>query len=198
MGDTTVTTGQQPTTSGQGDPAATQPNQNTPSGATPDTKPKSDDDAPLGPAGLRALKAERDRADRFEAELKQFEPLKKVAQALAGDSSDGKSEVEKLNERFAEYERKVAEAELSHLREKVARKFELPDDLAEVLKGGTEDELKAHAQVLKKYVPATKETGKQRPKPDRSQGGGDNNGHVSSRQQGLDQAKKRFGTTKTT
>ncbi len=199
MGDTTVTTGQQPTTGAQGDPAAKEPNQQQPTqNGTQQGQSQSgkDGDEPLGPAGKRALQAEREARQALE---KKYAPLEKLAAALAGDTSDGKNEVEKLNERFADLEKQLSEERHGRLREKVAREHQLPDDLAEVLKGDTEEELKAHAEVLKKYVPATKQETKSRPKPDRSQGGGDANGHVSARQQGLDQAKKRFGDkTKTT
>lgn len=208
MGDTTVQTGQQPNTHGQSDSApqhkppvpafAPAPTTAPPAG---DQKPASNnDDEPLGPAGKRALLAERARVDELKQELAELAPLKQLAAALGnGDQSQGKSEVEKLNEKFAKYEQELAEERKGRLREQVARRFDLPDDLAELLKGDNEDELKAHAEVLKKYAPAKQETGKTRPKPDRSQGGGDANGHVSARQQGLDQAKKRFGDrTKTT
>lgn len=198
MGDTTVTTGQQPTTATQGDPAGNQPNQQQPTqNATQGKEPSGKDgDEPLGPAGKRALQAERDARQALE---KKYAPLEKLAAALAGETSDGKNEVEKLNERFADLEKQLSEERHGRLREKVAREHQLPDDLAEVLKGTTEEELKAHAEVLKKYVPDTKQETKSRPKPDRSQGGGDSNGHVSARQQGIDQARKRFGDkTKTT
>ena len=199
MGDTTVQTGQQPTTGTQGDPAAKEPNQQQPTQTgTRQAKDQSgkDGDEPLGPAGKRALQAERDARQALE---KKYAPLEKLAAVLAGDTSDGKNEVEKLNERFAYLEKQLAEERHGRLREKVAREHQLPDDLAAVLQGTTEDELKAHAEVLKKYVPATQETKTSRPKPDRSQGGGGNNGHVSAREQGLEQARKRFGDkTKTT
>lgn len=191
MGDTTVQPGQQQTTAPQGDPAGTTTPNPQPA-ATPQGQNQSgkDGDEPLGPAGKRALQAEREARQALE---KRLAPLERIAQALAGDNSDGKSEVEQLNERFAQYEKKLAESEQGRLREKVARKFDLPDDLADLLRGDTEDDLTAHAEVLKKYAPVKQQEGKSRPKPDRSQGGGDSNGHVSSKQQGLDQARKRFG-----
>lgn len=40
---------------------------------------------------------------------------------------------------------------------------DLPEDLAALLKGDTEDELKKHAEVLKKYVPSTTPPGKTPP-----------------------------------
>lgn len=49
-------------------------------------------------------------------------------------------------------EAKAADATKSALVEKVARKHKLPDELAELLKGETPEELEAHAKVLTKFV----------------------------------------------
>ncbi|WP_159795663.1 DUF7239 family protein [Puerhibacterium puerhi] len=51
-----------------------------------------------------------------------------------------------------EYNQKVSELELSLTREKVARKFNLPDELAERLKGSTEEELASDAEILKQFA----------------------------------------------
>ncbi|WNV90304.1 hypothetical protein [Umezawaea sp. Da 62-37] len=50
---------------------------------------------------------------------------------------------------------KVGLLEEQLLREQVARKYELPDELAELLKGKTASELEAVAKTLQKYAPAT-------------------------------------------
>lgn len=197
MGDTTVQNGQQSTTAPQGEPAGTQQSNtqpNPPGTPTGQQQSGKDGDEPLGPAGMKALQAERDARQELEKRLNALKPLEQVAKALAGDGGDGKTELEQLNERFARYEQELADERHGRLREQVARQYDLPDDLAELLKGATAEELKAHADVLKKYVPVDDKTpAKGRPKPDRSQGGGDSNGHVSSKQQGLEQARKRFG-----
>lgn len=200
MGDTTVQTGTQPTTTTQGDPAGgQQPNQTqpTPNGTQQgQNQSGKDGDEPLGPGGKKALQAEREARQALEKRLAALAPLEKVAQALAGDNSDGKSEIEQLNEKFAKYEQELAEERKGRLREQVARQYELPDDLANVLKGDTLDELKAHAEVLKKYVPAAKSDTKTRPKPDRSQGGG-TGGAADAKSAGLAEARRRFGTKTT-
>jgi hypothetical protein len=202
MGDTTVQTGTQPTQ--QGDPAGqttptAQPVQQNGNGATPPVQGSSKDDEPLGPAGMKALKAERERVDALQNELKSLEPLKKLAAALGnGDAAQGKSEIEQLNEKFAQYEKDLAEERRGRLREQVARQFDLPDDLAELLKGANAEELKAHAETLQKYVPDAQKAGKKpgAPKPDRSQGSGQAD-RPSGAQQAKEQLAKRF-PTKTT
>ncbi|XVS66071.1 hypothetical protein ACQPYE_08460 [Actinosynnema sp. CA-299493] len=50
---------------------------------------------------------------------------------------------------------KVQELEHQLVREQVARKYELPDELAALLTGKTADELEAVAKTLQKYAPAT-------------------------------------------
>ncbi|MFI1799849.1 hypothetical protein ACH427_21190 [Streptomyces sp. NPDC020379] len=54
----------------------------------------------------------------------------------------------------AELKTQNAELERSILRASVARKYELPDDLADALRGEDEAALVAHAKVLAKYIPA--------------------------------------------
>ncbi|MCG8926645.1 hypothetical protein [Lentzea sp. CC55] len=49
---------------------------------------------------------------------------------------------------------KVQELEHQLVREQVARKYELPDELAALLTGKTADELEAVAKTLQKYAPA--------------------------------------------
>lgn len=164
-----------PSAAPQGDPAGQQtpPNPAPPNGATPQgTPPPSGDkaDEPLGPNGVKALQAERKRADEFERQLKELEPLKRIAAALTnGDDGNGKTEVEQLAEKFAKYEADLAKERNARMRVEVAHKHDLPADLADRLRGDTLEELEADALKLKQLIPATAAG---RPKPDRSQGGG--------------------------
>lgn len=57
----------------------------------------------------------------------------------------------------AELTTRVAELERSVLVATAARKFGLPDELADVLKGATVEELEAHAKKLQKFVNGTDE-----------------------------------------
>lgn len=177
------------------------PNGATPQGNLPPAGEKPDE--PLGPAGLKALQAERDRADRFEKELKALEPLKRVAAALGnGDEAQGKSEVEQLNEKFAKYEQELVQERQERWKAELANEFGLTAAQAKRLIGTTRDEMKADAEQLVKdfeVKPKGASSGPARPKPDRSQGGGGSNGHVSAREQGLEQARRRgFLKDKTT
>ena len=71
--------------------------------------------------------------------------------ALRDKFADAKT-AEEYQAAVAEYEAKIAEADVALARERVARAHNLPDELAELLKGSTEDELKAHAQTLQKFA----------------------------------------------
>lgn len=203
MGDTTDQNNQPPASTPQGDPNGPKPAvpsfaapQPAPQAAAPTSKQQDQDhgDQPLGPAGKRALEAERAQVAELKQQLAELAPLRQLAAALGnGNPSQGKSEIELLNEKFAQYESDLAKERRGRLRETVARRHELPDDLAEVLKGDTEDELNAHAEVLKKYAPPKDSAATKRPKPDRSQGGAPGSGGISGKQQGLEQAAKRFG-----
>ncbi|MFG2147349.1 hypothetical protein ACGFRG_24660 [Streptomyces sp. NPDC048696] len=65
-------------------------------------------------------------------------------------SAKGPEEVEAA---LADLRTQNAALERSILRATVARKYELPDDLADALHGEDESALEAHAKVLAKYVP---------------------------------------------
>lgn len=204
MGDTTVQTGTQPNTMPQGDPAGTttppvQPAQQNGNGATPPTQKTGKDDEPLGPAGLKALQAERQRVDQLQNELKSLEPLKQLAAALGnGDANQGKSEIEQLNEKFAKYEADLSEERKSRWKAELAIEFGLTTKQAKRLQGATREEMAADAAELVEDFKVEAQREQQakngaRPKPDRSQGGG----QQSAPNSGLDQAKaqiaKRFG-----
>ncbi|MCP3755763.1 hypothetical protein [Streptomyces sp. TBY4] len=61
---------------------------------------------------------------------------------------------EQVEAALAELKSQNAELERSILRTSVARRYELPADLADALRGDDEKALEAHAKVLAKYVPA--------------------------------------------
>lgn len=64
----------------------------------------------------------------------------------------------KTPEEFQAVQDRVAQLERERLVSDVADGFKLPKELREVLKGETEEELKAHAKVLAQFAPAEKET----------------------------------------
>ncbi|MFF4528175.1 hypothetical protein ACFY1P_02785 [Streptomyces sp. NPDC001407] len=61
---------------------------------------------------------------------------------------------EEVEAAVGELRQQNAELERSMLRASVARRFELPDDLADALRGEDEAALETHAKVLAKYIPA--------------------------------------------
>ncbi|MER6314616.1 hypothetical protein ABT237_12715 [Streptomyces sp. NPDC001581] len=62
---------------------------------------------------------------------------------------------EQVEAALTELKAQNAELERSILRAAVARRYELPVDLADALRGDDEKALEAHAKVLAKYVPAS-------------------------------------------
>lgn len=101
--------------------------------------------------------------------------LERVRKEAAGYRTKLRSTEEKLAAAKTPEEFEAARTELANENAKLARELlvervgrDLPDDLRALLTGNTEDELKAHADVLRKYVPATGQT----PPPPRNLGGG--------------------------
>jgi hypothetical protein len=133
--------GEKPAEASQGDPAAT-------------------DDASLGDAGKRAIKAERERANAAEkaaAELKA-----KLDQIEAANMSD----LERAQKEAAEAKDAAAKATAEALRFRVAAQHGISDEDAELfLTGNDLDTLTRQATRLKDRAP----TG---PQPDLSQGAG--------------------------
>lgn len=207
MGDTTVTTGQQPTTATQGDPAgATQPTVGAPTQSTED----KNGDEPLGEGGVKALREERE-ARKAEAEARKalekrldtLKPLENLLQQLGGgDPAKGKSEIDQLAERHTKLEEEIRSERDARWRAELAHEHGLTPSQAKRLIGATREEMAADAEELVKdfAVDANKKaaTGS-RPKPDRSQGGVPGAATSSGKAEGLAEAKRRFGDkTKTT
>lgn len=207
MGDTTVTTGQQPTTAAtQGDPAgATQPTTGTP-GKPAEGK---NGDEPLGENGVKALRDERE-ARKAEAEARKalekrldtLKPLEQLLQQLGGgDPAKGKSEIDQLAERHTKLEEEIRSERDARWRAELAHEHGLTPSQAKRLIGATREEMAADAEELVKdfAVDAKKPTTGSRPKPDRSQGGVPGGATSSGKAEGLAEAKRRFGDkTKTT
>ena len=87
----------QPNPAPPGDPTTTTPPADP--APNPATQP---DDKPLGPAGEKALAAERKARQELEKRVAALAPLEKLAAALVGNTSTepGRSEVDVLRERF--------------------------------------------------------------------------------------------------
>lgn len=155
-----------------GDPA--------PAPANPPTDPPSDPDN-LGDAGKKALDEERKARKAAEKELDKF---RKAEQ----DRADAdKSEAEKRTAA----EQRATQADLRAMRMEVAFEKGLSAAQAKRLVGSTRDELETDADEIKRDFPTAPTT--TAPKPDPSQGPRPGAGS-SGREQGLAEARRRFGT----
>jgi hypothetical protein len=124
------------------------------------TTPEND----LGEAGKKALAAER--AAKKAAEKQLSELTKRLQEYEDRD----KTEAQKLAERAAAAEQERDALMLTALRQRVALEKGLPAQLADRLKGSTEEEMSADADELLALVPATDLTAAPGPRPDLSQG----------------------------
>jgi hypothetical protein len=151
-----------------GDPAPTPEPTPAPSPPTPSDPSK---DEPLGPGGKKALDAERARVKELERQMAALAPLQKLAEAIGGggQQANGKSEVELLNERFAELERTASEERAGRWRLEVAAEKGLTPQQAARLTGSTREELATDADALLELFP-TAPAGSRTPAPDPSQG----------------------------
>ena len=160
----------QPTPPGDPDPTAapTPPADPVP---TPPSGPAPGDDQPLGPAGQKALEAERAARKELEKKLAGLAPLQQLADVISGGQTPpaGKSEVDLLNERFAAYEKDLADERSMRWRAEVAQAKGLTVEQAARLQGATREELAADADALLALFPAAP-PGPRNPAPDPTQG----------------------------
>lgn len=139
----------------------------------PTADPPPQDDKPLGPAGERALAAEREARKALEREVAAFAPLKKLAEAWGAGTpaAQGKSEVELLADRLAQHETALASERDARWRAEVAAEKQLPPGWADRLRGATKEELAADAEAIKAQLAHTAPpAGPAFPAPDPSQG----------------------------
>lgn len=152
-----------------GEPAPAPTNPPTPA-PTP-APPGEPADVPLGPAGERALAAEREARKALERQVAEFAPLKQLAASLAGGQSPagGKSEVEVLREQFETHQQQLAEERALRWRAEVAQAKGLTAEQAAWLAGATREDFEAAADRLLAAFPAAP-AGLRTPVPDPSQG----------------------------
>jgi hypothetical protein len=155
--------GSEPPAQPPADPAPTPPAPAPP--ADPPTDP------PLGPAGKKALDEERAARKELEKQLAALAPLQKLAEAMGSGQQQpgGPSEVELLQQRFADLERTATEERAARWRLEVAAEKGLTPQQAARLAGSTRDELAADADTLLELFPAVP-AGPRTPAPDPSQG----------------------------
>ncbi len=151
-----------------GDPVPPPTPSPAPTPAPPDGPKPAD---PLGPGGLKALQAERERVKALEQQLAGLAPLQQLAEALGAkaDPKNGRSEVDALRERFDQQERLLAEERSGRWRAEVAQEIGLSPQLAGRLTGNTREELLDDARALAALIPAAPAAPKA-PAADPSQG----------------------------
>lgn len=154
-----------------GDPAPAPTAPPAPPTTPPPPGDPAPDDKPLGPAGERALAAERKARQDLERQVATLAPLQKIAAALGAGTpaAEGKSEAELLSDRLAAHERELATERQARWRAEVAAESGLPAALVSRLQGNTREELAADATALLAIIPATPATPRT-PAPDLSQG----------------------------
>lgn len=136
--------------------------ESTPEPPKPGSPPAKGDDEPLGPAGLKALQAEREarKADAKEREalkerLEKLAPLERIAAALGeGDPVKGKSEIEQITERLSQHEEELQKERMARWKVEAIAAHKLPAEWADRLRGASRDELLADAESLAKLLPS--------------------------------------------
>jgi hypothetical protein len=142
---------------------------NTPDEQAPEGQPAEEQTAPEGAEQEQTPEAEKpaeEAPESKDAELPDWarSELSRVRSEAASyrtklREAEAKLEGAKTPEEFeaavTELKNTNATLERSLTVTKVAAKHQLPSELAELLKGDTEEELAAHAKVLAKFAPAT-------------------------------------------
>lgn len=93
----------------------------------------------------------RSLRDEAAARRKEVQRERQAKEDLQAKLSAAKSE-EDFQAAVADYTAKLEAAQTEALRERVARRFSLPDALADRLRGATEEELTADAESLKGLI----------------------------------------------
>jgi hypothetical protein len=126
--------GQEPSTTEANEPDPTEQAENSDESSEADELTR--DDAVAALAKVRKSEAKtRTRLRELEAQFKDAKTPEEVQEIIEKLAADNAGETRAL------------------LVENVALKHGLPDELRDVLKGNSRDELEAHAVVLKKYAP---------------------------------------------
>lgn len=124
----------------------------------PETPP-TDPATPPAPEGTEGQGAEEQPKLSYEDLQTELTRVRQEAAQRRIEARDLKEQLAnaKTPEEFATVQGKVAELERAQTVRDIADTFKLPKELREVLKGDTEDELKAHAAILAKFAPADEE-----------------------------------------
>lgn len=133
----------EPTTDPAADPNTPPPAGDTPPPADPPADPPAGESSENDLPDWAKKELTRARAEAANYRTRAREAQDALKQAKTPE--EFQAAVDALNEQ-------VAKAERAALVASTARKFNLPDDLAEVLQGTTAEELEAHAKKLQRYA----------------------------------------------
>jgi hypothetical protein len=122
---------------------------------TPEKTVESETPKTIDPAEFAKVQAALKEANKEAADRRK--KLDAYEKADADRKAAEMTESEKAAAKIKAQDDELAQLKREKLIRKVADDAGLPADLAELLQGSTEDELKAHAEKLKKYAPATPE-----------------------------------------
>lgn len=87
--------------------------------------------------GRKQLKRARDEAAKYRTQLREAQS--KLSEATSPDE-------------FEAVKKELAQAQLELETERIASRHHLPDEIRQVLKGSTPEEIEAHAEILAKFV----------------------------------------------
>jgi hypothetical protein len=126
--------------------------------ASTETEPSTDEAKPDIPKEVQAaLRKANKEAETLRLKLKEIEDR-------------DKTEAQKLAERAAAAEQERDALKLTAMRQRIALEKGLPPQLADRLKGSTEDEMSEDADALLELVPVAADSSFPGPRPDLSQG----------------------------
>lgn len=120
---------------------------------TPVEQP-SPEDKPLGEAGEKALRQEREARKALEKQVAEFAPLLELAKSLRGAvPGEEPSDTEKLAAELEQIKAEAAQERLGRIRLEVATSKGLTPAQAARLQGSTVEELEADADALLQLFP---------------------------------------------
>jgi hypothetical protein len=133
--------------------------------------PKAEDDKPLGAAGEKALRQEREARKALEKQVAELAPLLELAKSLSGAVPGVEpSDTEKLAAELEQIKAEAAQERLGRIRLEVATSRGLTPAQAARLQGNTAEELEADADALLALFPQTTPEAPKGPRGDPAQG----------------------------
>lgn len=123
-----------------------------------ESSPEPQDDKPLGAAGEKALKAEREARKALEKQVAEMAPLMELVRGIRGAVPGvEQSDTEKLAAELEQFKAEAAAERLGRLRLEVATSKGLTPQQAARLQGSTAEELEADAEALIALFPTKPE-----------------------------------------